>query len=127
MAEGRRGPLFNMTSFLIVIVVILLLVFVGGYLLSRTCVNVEGKDFCWSSVAHEVTSDLCPAEMNGTCIITPAVEQHNSLVDALLYACDKNSTSANNKIVDMYGQMSGQNLTADEICSGDYLSKWGYE
>jgi len=130
MAENRRKPLFNMISFLMVLVIIVVIVVVSGYFFSRQCFDMLGKSFCWSTVPRTITSDLCPAETNGTCTIEPAVDQHNTLVDAIIYACTQSANntdpSINQKISDVYSQMTNITQTADQICSGSFLSKWSY-
>ncbi|MCX6816061.1 MAG: hypothetical protein NT120_04385 [Candidatus Aenigmarchaeota archaeon] len=104
----------------VLIIIILALLFLSGFFLSSQTIDVGGCTAEWKTTTTTVAkSELCSL---ATCAASPADQQHNAIVSAILCACDKTKTAnyandANNKrIEDVVKQYFGYTTTAQELC-----------
>jgi len=103
-----------------IIVIILVILFVAGFFLGDQTIDIAGCKAQWKTTSVTVQqSELCSAQ---TCIATPADQQHNAIVSALLCACEKTKAggyvdlAANSRIEDVVKQYFGYTATAQELC-----------
>jgi hypothetical protein len=115
------------------VIIILVLLFGSGYFLGGQNIDINGCPAQWRSTSATVAkSELCSTT---SCLATPAAQQHNAIVDALLCACDKVKTNsyvdatANKRIETVVSDYFGYTLTAQQLCDqpGLALIKTSYD
>ncbi len=123
----------------IAVLVLIIVLYALGSMLSEQCVSIDGCKGCWYTVKKEITSELCPTA-NKKCIAEPYKMQHNALVDVLLCACAKakkvnyEDEELNRKIIDVYKQMNCPrnvlnceiSASVTDVCEKGLLTKWKY-
>lgn len=121
----------RMIYLLAAIFAVLVVSFIYGSTISEQCVSIDEYKGCWKTIDVTVTSELCA---KSPCRATPALQQHNAIVDVLLNACQKarngnyESQQLNSRIEEVADIFTGYDLDAKSLCDqpGAVLAKRQY-
>jgi hypothetical protein len=114
-------------KFYIFVIAAVIILFIIGAFVSMQTVEIGDCKASWYLYTKKVHSDLCPNPAV-ECDAEPYKQQHNALADMLVCACQKTDAVTKARINDVYYQMSGMNLTTEQVCGSQssMLMKWNY-
>ncbi len=113
--------------------ILIVILFAVGAAINESCVVVGECRQCWKTT-QVVVSDKLLCSGNSTCLASPADQQNNAIVDAILCACTKAKSTdygdeiLNQRIQDVIKEYMKYDITARDICeqSGTFLTKNTY-
>jgi hypothetical protein len=108
----------------------IVILFAMGAAINENCVSVGQCKQCWKTT-QVVVSDQLLCSGNSSCLASPADQQNNAIVDAVICACinakssDYGDAALNSRIEDVIKEYMKYDITAQEICeqSGTFLTK----